>query len=262
MARATLKSELGIESTDTSEDTRLDRILAAVGVAFSGRDGLRRPPWRQRYTEQGDGDGSSVLLLSRYPVGRIVSITESGVALDATAFSIVSGHDGRAGRDALHRASGRWASSSTGLVVYVEDYFAGWLMPAEVTAWEASKAYTLGAWVSASSSSVLLLFEATAIAGGGTSGASEPDFASLADGETVVDNEVTWTARAESVLPEDVQEAALMQAVEWAGGGLEIPAGVKREAFESMSVEYRDPGAGGSVSPLSPAVSAILEGWR
>jgi len=65
------------------------------------------------------------------------------------------------------------------------------------SAWSAGSSTTLGSAVKPSTPDTFH-YVATAVSGVSpyTTGASEPDWASIAVGETIVDNEVTWTKRA------------------------------------------------------------------
>jgi hypothetical protein len=64
--------------------------------------------------------------------------------------------------------------------------------------WEAGRAYAAGAWALATDKPIGLWFEATT---GGTAGEDEPGWPLVAD-DTVADNDIIWTARAELIFVE------------------------------------------------------------
>lgn len=246
----------------TDQDTRVNRIIAAVGAAFEAE--LDRPPWRQVYSEQLPGDGGIFLSLSRWPVESVASITPlNGTAVTASEYSI-----GQHERSRIYRENG-WthhkptkngmSGSGAKELGYTAAYTAGWLMPGEITTWVASTAYAGSGevkWVRPTDTTAVLVFEAGAE---GDSAATEPTWPTTIGG-AVVDNDITWTAREAREMPLDFQEAAIMQVVEWFRGGLNLPAGVKSERYGPIETVYKDVlnGAGG----LAPHVASILRRYK
>lgn len=255
---ATVKSELGIAGT--SEDAKLNRLIGAVGAAFSGPNGLQREPWRQTYRESLPGRGGHWLHLSRYPIESLVTLTYDGDTV--TGFAV----DGPE-RDKLYREDGwnldappnfsAYPTAGEEELKYVATYLAGWLMPGQIGDWVKATAYTAGQWARASDKSILVRFEATT---GGTSHATNEPSWDTTVGATTTDGTVVWTARAAREMPEDLQEAALAQVILWKGGGLLLPAGIKSEFFDGARIEYRDDVVNGT--HLAPHVQAVLRAYR
>lgn len=133
--RATLKGDLGIG--DTSQDARLDRIIASVSTRVANYMG--RPLTEATYRETwrlppGGRDYWSVTLprdqvyslqLQRTPVTSIVSVVEAGTTLDSSLYVWV---DTR-GLLRLSSDGGEWGWASG---VIVATYKAGW-MPSGTT---------------------------------------------------------------------------------------------------------------------------------
>jgi hypothetical protein len=255
---ADVKLELGI--SDSSEDARLIRLIAAASRAFASDAGLGREPWRQQYLERLAGFGRQILYLSRFPVESISSLTLSGQEVEAETY-YVSGR----WRDYLHRELG-WPRTGFVHAALTEDfvpgfeeldyaatYWAGWLLPDQVTDWEATEAYVVGDFVRSSDPTVTLRFEATTA---GTSDATEPTWPTEA-GDTVADDSVVWTARAAFELPEDLRQAALDAVVALYSQGL-ARQGIKSHSFEGARIEYVDTAAGG----ITSAVRDVLRAYR
>ncbi len=80
--------------------------------------------------------------------------------------------------------------ATTSRVIIQADQFA---MTIPSPYWRASQAYALNQFVSPNDSTGFI-YEATNVSGGGLSGTTEPTWPTVVD-TTVVDNEVTWTAR-------------------------------------------------------------------
>lgn len=235
---ADVKSELGI--TDSSQDTKLGRLIAAVGSAVAGPEGMRRPPWRQTYVERCNGTGGSLLHLHRWPVESVTSVTygtTSPATVTASDYSIALEH-----RSALYNANA-WERSSWSsptpfvggeLYDYAVTYVAGWLMPDQIADWAASTAKTAGAWVRSTNDATLLRFECTTA---GTTAGTEPTWPTTIGG-TVTDGTVVWTAREAAELPDDLREAATYGAAELYRGAWALPTGIQVEQHEDHRIEY------------------------
>ena len=251
---ATVKTELGI--TDSSEDTKINRLIAAVSVSLSGPEGLDREYWRQDRTEDHAGRGGELLPLSVWPIETVASVAWDGSTVTASEYSIVPPL-----RRELYRSDG-WNLSDVSdarryhrSIKYQTAYIGGWWMPdQEPAGWAASTAYTAGDFVKSTASPRLYYFEATV---GGTSDATEPTWPTTEDG-TVADNDITWTARGGSLLPSDLQEAALIQVMGAFNGGWQAPAGIAEHWYDGARIRYRE----SSVVTLMPAVSAMCSRYR
>lgn len=252
---ATVKSELGI--TGSSQDTKLARLISAVGAAFSAE--LQREPWRQTYSEQLPGAGGQYLHLTGWPIESVTSVSTDGGTVTASEYSVAAPR-----RDKLYRDNG-WQRTRVTLngysgagdqdLTYTAAYVGGYVMPGSIGDWAASTAYTVGQFVRpVADTSIVVLFECTTA---GTTDATEPTWDETA-GNTTTDNTATWTARAATEMPFDMQEAALIQVADWFRGGLNVPAGVKSERHGPHAIEYM---AGGSFDLMS-AVKTILRRYR
>lgn len=273
---ATVRSELGI--ADTSQDTKIARLILSVAAAFAGQGGLQRPLVRQTYVERAIGleRGGDLLLLSRRPIESVTSVTEGVEAPEtiAAADYSVSG----AGRAALYREDGWPLVSSIGrgsavdggaLYDYTVTYIAGWLPPGSgaglVASWAADTATVAGTFVKATASAYAtpdLLFEATTVAGDTkTHATTEPTWPTTA-GLTVVDDQVTWTARAALELPFDIQEAAIQTAKVWFRGALELVPGYSSINAGEFSVVFDTVSVRSGLPALPPFARSVLQGYR
>ncbi len=255
-----LASRASLQAEDSSiSDANADRYLVAASALI--RQVLGREPWLQVYSERIPGPGGNMLRLSRWPIkGDPSSVTygtgSSPDTVDATTYSVAGG----ARRDRLWR-NAKWALSEQiertptyGSVApdYTVTYTAGWIMPGELTEWAASTAFAANAWCKSTVADEPMVFQATV---GGDTGGSEPTWPTAEEG-TVTDNEITWTAY-RLRLPEDLEEAALMLALDWSGGGLSQPVGIAEERVGSWSARYLS-----DQRALSSALSAIVGAYR
>lgn len=253
---ATLKT---LESTLTTATAREFIDAAAWAIARE----LRYEPWRQVYSLQLRGTGTTVLPVGRKPIEAVTAVTD----VDGTAYTDYTVTcNGLGIADRLER-NGGWGKLFDGTigtsgVPYAEserDFWVvagtiGWLMPGQVSTWAASTAYikelastsyddsagteyTLGSWVRATDARVQLRFECTSA---GTSGATEPAaFLTASAGDTITDNSLTWTARAASELPADLQEATIHLALHLERQR-DRDLAIKSEASEGTRVTYAD----------------------
>ncbi len=101
----------------------VDALILAVGEVAAGPEGLRRPPWRQRYEEHLRGPGDCELLLARYPVAEVEEVLLGSEAVDPATYRVV----GDPMPHMLHRKDGWPRTTRRDLVV---TYSAGWDTPA------------------------------------------------------------------------------------------------------------------------------------
>jgi hypothetical protein len=260
---ATVKTELGIG--DSSQDTKLTRLIKAASAAFAGAAGLRREPWRQTYSIQLPGQGGQFLNLPAWPIESISSILLGTDTVTASSYSIAEDE-----RSRIYASDG-WVLTSVnqpvGMTIagdedldYTVACVAGWLMESEVTTWAAATAYGGSGeplWVRASDSSVVVLFEATTA---GTSDATEPTWDTTV-GNTTADNTVTWTARAAHEMPLDLQEAALGTVINWfRSSPAAMPSGISEVRIDSASVRFD--GSGNGSASLPKFAEATLRQYR
>lgn len=265
----TVRAELGLDSTS---DPKLRRLIYAAGSAFAGMGGLGRPFLRQTFLEKTQGDGGPLLVLSRWPIESVTSVTygiSDPTTITASEYSIAL-----EGRNALYRSTG-WSGPCEDIrqrVVtggdfysYSATYVAGWVPPGDgpglVDKWRATTARVAGSFVkpdSAANGAITLLYECTTA---GTSGASEPTWPTTS-GSTVTDGTVTWTARDAMELPFDFQEAAIVTVKAWMDGGLDAAAGISSERHGSMEVVYDTAATRGALPPIPPAARAMLWSYR
>jgi hypothetical protein len=203
----TVKSRLEIAASDSSKDSYLGELIAEASdaiVAF-----CNRPFARQQYTETVQFDGSEYLVLSRSPIesfedpvvdgfsisGGVISDENDGMLFRKERWIPVGSDLNFSFYPVPDRAAKVWADVP---------YWAGYLLSGQDSDWPADTSVAAGAVVKSSDSSVLLRFECTTA---GTTDSSEPVWPT-ADGETVTDNNVVWTARAVHFQPREVFRAA------------------------------------------------------
>lgn len=267
---ADVRTELGEAS---SADAKITRLLYAAAAAFAGPQGLGRSFLRQSYLERTNGDGGTLLLLSRWPVESVTSVTE-GID-DPTTISAADYEIALEGRNALLRTDG-WSTpldcgrarvlTGGDLYSYAVTYVAGWIPPGDgpglVEAWSANKVKALGSFVKPAATAngqVTLVYEATT---GGTTGASEPTWPSTV-GSTVNDGATAvWTARQASELPDDIKEAAILTAISWYRGSLSLPQGIALERLGPQEIQYDFVGARDGLAAIPPAARHILWSHR
>jgi hypothetical protein len=253
--RADVKTELGI--TGSGSDAQLDRLIVAASLAMAGAEGLRREPWLQTYSEKYSGPGGHYALLSRWPIQTVSSVTEgtgsSPTTVDSDTYSVA----GNARRDRLYRVNG-WTLGSESTprsftdedgpdLIYTATYTAGWVMPDQLTEWAATTAFAANSWGKATDLDEPFIFQS----GGGTSGAAEPTWPTVQAG-TVTDNDFDWTAY-DQRLPQDLEEAAMIQVIDWFRGGLQAPTNIMEESFEGHRIVYGKT-LGGELSPAAKSI--------
>lgn len=260
-----VKRDLGI--TDTSEDAN---ILQAIDIV-SGEFGrvLGRAPWMQTYLVRQPGDGGTFL---RVPVWPLVTVSQvrqgvdSPTVVDATAYEIAE-PPGAQRQDRLYRSDG-WAESGSPSriqtsaderpLTYEITCVAGWATP--IDDWAADTLVRVGEFARSSDRDVALRFEATAVAGDGKTHAStEPTWPTTA-GDTVIDDQVTWTAREAVEMPANLWGAA-MWSVNCIFQNPDLiaaqPAGVEEMAGGGMRIKWAKGGngSGSATASILPAVS-------
>lgn len=200
--------KLYLGETGSSKDSLYTALISGVSASMIAM--ITVHPGRQRYEELSRGayGGTVSRYLGRLPVeAGTLTVTLDDVALtEDTAFPIDNFEhfileDPDTGL--VYRPNGWYsgslssASTSPGLV---DRYYAGYLLPDQVSTWAASTAFTVGKFTRPTAPN-LLRFEATASTG--NTGATEPVWPT-AIGGTVVDGGVTWAARAARELPEHI----------------------------------------------------------
>jgi len=162
---------------------------------------------RQKYEEKSSGTGSSLRYLSRLPVEPgTLSITLDGIALveynddpstyDMTQYTLDDPSIGSVSRQIGWRSNVPLFGRNL-----IDTYYAGFLLPDQISTWTISSARTLGSWARPTYPS-LLCFECTSA---GTSALSEPAWPSTI-GATISDGSIIWTARAAIELPSVVSQ--------------------------------------------------------
>jgi hypothetical protein len=208
-----VKDRLGL--SDSSQDAKLTRLINEASQQIAGDGYLARPPWREACSVQLGGYGNPRLYLPRWPIESVTSVTKDGATVAATTYSIAGEH-----RDHLYREDGwDWTAQAGSLLtedrargteelLYAVAFVGGWIMPGQIADWAADTATTEGSWVRASDPTVTLRFEATAVVGDTkTHATDEPTWPTTA-GDTVTDDQVTWTARDGRELPADLERLA------------------------------------------------------
>ena len=209
----TVKARLGLSGS--THDAKLTRLINETSQQIAGEGYLGRPPWREGCTVKLAGYGNQRLYLPRWPIESVSAVTFDGSTVDADTYAIAGEH-----RDHLYREDGwNWTAQRGSLLLddrtrgteellYQVAFIGGWIMPGQIADWAADTATTEGAWVRASDPTVTLRFEATAVVGDTkTHATTEPTWPAAA-GDTVTDDQVTWTARDARELPADLERLA------------------------------------------------------
>lgn len=182
--------KLYLGETGTDRDTLLTQLISDASSAMLGFLGAH--PGRQRYQETGYGSGLPYRFLSRLPVeeGTLTTTLDDAAITD---WELVDPATGQVYRETY------WTQTAATSPNLVDTYYAGYLLPDQVSTWAAATAYTAGKFVrpSSTSSPSLFRFECTTA---GTSGAIEPVWPTTLSG-TVLDGTAVWTARTVQELP-------------------------------------------------------------
>lgn len=253
LSLATLRSRLGI--TDSSEDTQLAVWLRVASDAIEHDIGFDLP--LQTYQAALAGRGRRTLALPRAPVDplSVIARVRGEIVTDYVVSSIARGE--------LYRLGGTWPCGSApywdadGVPTLEVDWRGGYVLEGWISDWAATTETDVGEWVrSTDPTATALRMEATAAVGTRLTGANEPDWSALDAGDTVVDGEVTWTARQVEELPEILgicAQLAVLHLREERSSGL---SGWREgERSESYSAET-------SAEILPPEVRRTLSGWR
>lgn len=204
---STVKARLGIDASDSSRDSYILELIKEASDAITAF--CNRPFARQEYKEDVKFDGSEYLMLSRSPVESFVDPVVSGFSVSGGTIS--DENDGM-----LFRKE-RWIPVGSGLnfsfypvpdraaTVWAEvQFWAGYLLSGQDSDWVDMASVAAGDVAKSSDSSVLLRFECTTA---GTTDVTEPVWPT-ADGETVTDGTVVWTARSVLLQPAAIERAA------------------------------------------------------
>jgi hypothetical protein len=259
---AKVKSYLA--STDNDPDLPSDSLLKDLIVdASSGMiQFLGIHPGRQQYRELSSGNGGYRRYLSRLPVERGTLTTtlngdvlaedqptnEFPFSVNGTQFILEDAEMGTVYRLA------RWWWSALPAYSIIDTYYAGYLLPDQVSDWTASTVTTLGAFVRPSRPS-LLRFECTTA---GTTSTPEPAWPAIIGG-TVTDGGVVWTARAAVELPTVVSQWCwveinrLLADLDWTAN---LVSRSVQGVSESRFARKIDDGT------LAPTTASGLAGWR
>ncbi len=250
-----VKRDLGI--TDTSEDAAILQAIDVVSGEFARLMG--REPWLQSYRLRLPGDGGTFLRLPVWPLVRVTQVragVEDSRVVDAADYEIASSSHAGERRDQLYKRRG-WVrtparrrtrrSSDTRELYYEIACEAGWAMP--IDRWLPETAVRPGEYARGGSDPSLR-FQATAVAAGARTGGSEPAWPTTA-GDSVVDGDVTWTARRALEMPWNLWAAAVWAVKELYRKADLITAqtpGVKSLAGGGMRIEWSGDG-GDSLLP-------------
>lgn len=241
-----------LEADDSDNDLLGDFLTTASRLIEVE---LGRDLARQSYVETLPGKGRQRILLSRFPIDTdSLTVTINGEA--TTSFTV---EDWRTGT-LLHDSC--WPSGDD--LCIEATYVAGYVLPDSFQEWRDSEARGLGEWTQPSDPSTSsFLFEVTTA---GTTGPSEPDWSTAtAGGDTVTDNDITWTARRAERLPVDLEIATYLQTKHFFDG-TSIPTGVHRVSIddisETYSTQFDTPDVAPGAVSLTGAVRALLNGRR
>lgn len=236
--------KLYLKITNTDSDTLLTSLISAASSSMISY--LSIHPGRQQYQETGRGGDQYRLYLSRLPVEEgTLSVSISDVA--DTSWELEDPNTG-----ILYR-QGLWPYASLGGENLSFTYYAGFLLPDQVSDWAANTAKSVGSWVRPTSSS-LYRYECTTA---GTTGATIPTFSSTIGG-TVTDGTCIWTARQAQELPPFVSQwcfaevLRLKQGTETAPGVASWTAGEISESYFATQTSME----------LAPSVLSGLRRWR
>jgi hypothetical protein len=263
--------KLYLSSIDNDPDLPSDTLLNKLtGDASSGMiQFLGVHPGRQQYRELSRGEGGYRRFLSRLPVERgTLAVTFNGEALtedqptdefptttDGLSFVLEDSELGQVYRQIGWY--GWWGNQGWGgshAYNIIDTYYAGYLLPDQVSDWKATTAISLGAFARPSRPN-LLRFECTTA---GTSAASEPTWPAVI-GAAIADGSITWTARAAIELPAIVSQWCwvevfrLLADLDWGPNLVSRDVQGVSEARFSRKVDD---------GTLAPATISGLQGWR
>lgn len=229
----------GVSGVDAVVGQIIDDLTSQVETYMG------RPLALQRYRETILGDGSLRLALAAMPA------EEDSIAVTIDGTSYTDWYVERGG--ILYRPDGWNIDDEPNVVV---TYYGGWLMPGAVSDWSGSAAQAAGAWVRPSVPSLSpLRFEAQ---GAGTTAATEPTWPTTA-GETVTDNDITWSARAVEEMPVVVRGLAYL-AIRDAFLSRGDRSDLQGERAGPFGETYR--AKDGQPGVLTPQIKAALETLR
>jgi hypothetical protein len=241
---AMVKKRLSLQGTD--QDEILSGIILGVSSALQERLGFSLG--RARLQETFFISRGARIWLSMFPVApESVTVLVDGSALDADRFTV----EPESGE--LRRRRGCvWPQVRSEMEVAVQ-YHGLYLLPEQVADWSGSAPAVRGKFARPSSPSILR-FECTAA---GTTGDAEPAWPEIA-GNTVLDGEVTWTARTAWELPLAWQEHAYVAAMS-RFQMVDVAAGVQSVNVDDVGVQFF---ASQSGQILSQAALDFVEHWR
>lgn len=241
---STVKLYLKITSTDT--DTLLSSLISAASSSMISY--LSVHPGRQQYEETARGEGQYRLYLSQLPVEPgTLSVLISDTDSPSSEWSLEDPATGLLYREGL------WTHATLGELNLKFTYYAGFLLPDQITDWTAATAFAAGAWVRPSTPS-LYRYECTTA---GTSGATIPTFPTTV-GSTVTDGACVWTARQAQELPLFVSQWCFAEVLRLDMGRTRAP-GLASYSVEGVSESYF---ATHTEGELAPNVLSGLRRWR
>lgn len=239
--------KLYLKITNTDSDSFLSSLISAASSSMISY--LSVHPGRQQYEETGWGENQSRLYLSRLPVEPgTLSVLIGDTESPSTEWVLEDPDSGL-----LYR-QGLWTYSSSGGLNLSFTYYAGFLLPDQVTGWTASTVKAVGDWVRPLSSSSLYRYECTTA---GTTGATIPTFPT-ALGATVTDGTCVWTTRQAQELPPFVSQWCFAEVLRLKQG-TETAPGVASWEADGISESYF---ATQTSTELAPNVLSGLRRWR
>lgn len=259
--------KLYLSETTTDNDALYASLIRAASSAMIQFIGVH--PGHQRYRELSRGAYGVSRYLSRLPVedGTLVCSLD-GTTLTAeddfplaslSSYILEDPDTGLVYRpEAWHSASLHSPSSSPGMI---DTYYAGFLLPDQITDWTANVEKVAGSllsWVRPVSSSLSIFrFECTT---SGTTGGTEPVWptALSALGTTVTDGTCVWTVRAARELPDVVSTWCYAEVLKLLGNLDWTPGTASRQVEGVMESRF----ATQTTGVLSSHVSAGLLSWR
>lgn len=239
--------KLYLKITNTDSDTLLSSLISAASSSMISY--LSIHPGRQQYEETGWGGNQSRLYLSRLPVEPgTLSVLINDTASPSTEWVLEDPNFGL-----LYR-QGLWTHASSTALNLKFTYYAGFLLPDQVSGWAASTAKVVGDWVRPSSSSSLYRYECTTA---GTTGLTIPSFPTTL-GATVTDGTCVWTTRQAQELPPFVSQWCFAEVLRLKQG-TETSPGVASWTAGEISESYF---ATQTSTELAPSVLSGLRRWR
>ncbi len=235
-----VKRRFGLPADDPTADAELGELITTASEIC--RAVIGREPWRQGYEEIVTGTGEVDLFTHHWPIEGVDAVTIDGQILDPGEVRVY--------RRKLRRRGGVWQRGAEITITYR----AGWLVPGQLTVWQAAASVPHGVFVPAGE----LWAECTTA---GVTSNDPPSWPSR-PGEIVVDGEVRWTLRPAHQADAVLWACALGLVVLLDAGYLEVEPGIASESDGESTVSYSTRSRNTEHAAVNNRVQALLPRYR